>query len=122
MVPLLNPWSLPRSIVVLDNAKIHMYEELQQVIQQTGARLLFLPPYSPQLNPIEVCFSRLKAWIQEHANLLSPLYPDQMLKHAMRKCIEPGQPGVLNLYGHCGYDIGGLRALPFDELANVEVE
>ncbi|KAG6949691.1 hypothetical protein JG688_00014519, partial [Phytophthora aleatoria] len=54
IIPLLNPWPLPRSIVVMDNAKIHMYRELEAVIHQTGARLLYLPPYSPQLNPIEV--------------------------------------------------------------------
>ena len=38
IVPLLNPW---RSIVVMDNAKIHMYRELQDAIHQTGARLIF---------------------------------------------------------------------------------
>uniref|UniRef100_H3G5U8 Tc1-like transposase DDE domain-containing protein n=1 Tax=Phytophthora ramorum TaxID=164328 RepID=H3G5U8_PHYRM len=48
------------SIVILDNAKIHMYEELQELIHATGALLFFLPPYSPDLNPIEVGFSLLK--------------------------------------------------------------
>uniref|UniRef100_H3G5W5 Tc1-like transposase DDE domain-containing protein n=1 Tax=Phytophthora ramorum TaxID=164328 RepID=H3G5W5_PHYRM len=48
------------SIVVLDNANIHMYKELQEMIHETGALLFFLPPYSPDLNPIEVGFSLLK--------------------------------------------------------------
>ena len=65
VMPLLNSWPLPRSIVILDNAKIHMYKELQTVIHQCGARLLFLPPYSPEFNPIEVCFGLLKRWIQK---------------------------------------------------------
>ncbi|KAG6948965.1 hypothetical protein JG687_00015160 [Phytophthora cactorum] len=43
VLPMLNPW--PRSIVVMDNANIHMYKELEQAIHQTGARLLYLPPY-----------------------------------------------------------------------------
>ena len=56
VVPRLNPWPLPNSIVIMDNAKIHMYRELEAAVHQCGARLIFLPPYSPQLNPIEVCF------------------------------------------------------------------
>jgi hypothetical protein len=63
IAPFLNRWPLPRSIVVLDNAKIHMYEELQDLVHATGALLFFLPPYSPDLNPIEVGFSLLKRWL-----------------------------------------------------------
>ncbi|KAG6619406.1 Transposase [Phytophthora cinnamomi] len=48
------------AIVVKDNAKIHMYKELQEMVSATGALLFFLPPYSPDLNPIEVAFSLLK--------------------------------------------------------------
>ncbi|OWZ02911.1 Transposase [Phytophthora megakarya] len=51
--PLLNPWPLLRSIVILDNARIHMYRELEELVQ---ALLFFLPPYCPQLNPISVFF------------------------------------------------------------------
>ncbi|KAG6942215.1 hypothetical protein JG688_00018254, partial [Phytophthora aleatoria] len=71
ILPFLNPWPLPRSIVVMDNAKIHMYKELQAMVHATGALLFFLPPYSPDLNPIEVGFSLLKRWIQRHANMAS---------------------------------------------------
>lgn len=53
VLPFLNPWPLPRSIVILDNAKIHMYKEFQSMIHSIGALLFFLPPYSPDLNPIE---------------------------------------------------------------------
>jgi hypothetical protein len=60
ILPFLNPWPLPRSIVVMDNANIHMYEELQDLVHAAGALLFFLPPYSPDLNPIEVGFSLLK--------------------------------------------------------------
>ena len=88
VVPKLNPWPLPRSILVLDNAKIHLYKELENVIHQCGARLLFLPPYSPELNPIELCFGRLKEWIQKHANLTFPLYPKAVLEVAMRYCTK----------------------------------
>ncbi|KAF0703187.1 hypothetical protein AaE_015503 [Aphanomyces astaci] len=53
IIPYLNAWPLPRSILILDNAKIHMYNELQEAVHSKGALLFFLPPYSPQLNPIE---------------------------------------------------------------------
>lgn len=60
VINLLNPWPLSRSIVVMDNARIHIYAELEEAIHRCGAILIFLPPYSPQLNPIEVMFSQLK--------------------------------------------------------------
>lgn len=93
-----------------------MYAELEQVVHQSGARLLFLPSYSPQLNPIEVCFGRLKAWIQKHANLKFPLYPDDVLQLATKQCITKEPPSTLRLFGHCGYDIGGLQSEPFAAL------
>ena len=59
-VPYLNPWPSPKSIFVLDNAKIHMLKELEGLLRQFGARLLFFPPYSPEINPIEVFCGLLK--------------------------------------------------------------
>ena len=102
----------------MDNAKIHMYEKLEQAIHQTGARLLFLPPYAPQLNPIEVCFGRLKRWIQREANLVFPLYPENVLEVAMQKCTQPSEHEFLGEYVHCGYTKFGLDTNVFDSLCN----
>ena len=118
VVPKLNPWPLPNSIVIMDNAKIHMYRELETSIHQTGARLLFLPPYAPQLNPIEVCFDRLKQWIQKEANLVFPLYPELVLNIGMRKCTRTTAHGTVGEYSHCGYEIHGLENDIFDNLCN----
>ncbi|KAF4028515.1 DDE superfamily endonuclease [Phytophthora infestans] len=113
VVPLLNPWPLPRSSVILDNAKIHMYHELEE----TGARLLFfLPPYCAELNPIEIGFGALKRWIQRNANLVFPLYPDEVLRVGMKACVGRQQNGALGIYGHCGFNIDQLRDKPFDTL------
>ena len=108
-VPFLNLWPLPRSIVILDNTKIHMFKELEDAVHQCGARLIYLPPYSLELNPIEVCFGQLKRWIQKHANLVFPLYPEMVLEVAMSACKKDVNDGTLGLYGHCCYDNGRLR-------------
>ncbi|KAG6960513.1 hypothetical protein JG687_00008178 [Phytophthora cactorum] len=55
IAPFLNPWPIPHSIVVLDNSKIHMYQELQDLIHATGALLFFLPPYPPPPPPRPEC-------------------------------------------------------------------
>lgn len=116
VIPRLNPWPLPRSIVVLDNAKIHAYPELEAAIHQCGARLIFLPPYCPQLNPIEVCFGLLKRWIQKHANLVFPLYPELVLDLAMRHCTRQQPTSCSAMFGHCGYTENGLRSEVFEKL------
>lgn len=50
----------PHSVVILDNCSIHHVPEVAQSIQDVGALLLYLPPYSPDLNPIEELFSKVK--------------------------------------------------------------
>ncbi|RXW12687.1 hypothetical protein EST38_g13170 [Candolleomyces aberdarensis] len=60
----MNPFPAPNSVVVMDNASIHKSQELREMIEGRGMRLLFLPPYSPDLNPIEEAFSSIKAWIR----------------------------------------------------------
>lgn len=107
ILPYLNPWPLPRSIVVLDNAKIHMYAELQDMVHSVGALLFFLPPYSPDLNPIEVAFSLLKRWIQKHANMAFKENPIAVLQVAMRMCTKSDCAGE-DIYSHCGYKVNQL--------------
>ena len=48
------------SVVILDNASFHKSAATRELVEQTGAKLLFLPPYSPDLNPIEHDFGALK--------------------------------------------------------------
>jgi hypothetical protein len=102
--PHLNPWPLPRSILILDNAKIHMYPELEQKVNEKGAILIYLPPYSPQLNPIENAFALLKAWIQKNANLTFGQQPTYILSIAMKDCTKGTPNCARNMYKHAGYD------------------
>jgi transposase len=57
----------PRDIVVMDNLPAHKVTGVRQAIEAAGARLLYLPPYSPDFNPIEMAFSKLKALLRKAA-------------------------------------------------------
>ncbi|OWZ22394.1 Transposase [Phytophthora megakarya] len=103
ILPFLNSWPLPRSIVIMDNAKIHMYEKLQVLVHATGALLFFLLPYSPDLNSIEVGFLLLKRWIQRYANMAFREDPLAVLRVAMYECTKQKEEVAENLYSHCGY-------------------
>jgi transposase len=109
IAPYLNPWPLPRSILILDNAKIHMYKELQELVHSTGALLFFLPPYSPDLNPIEVGFSLLKRWLMKHGHLAYREAPEAVMAVALRECTRVKEATGYGLYRHCGYHTSELK-------------
>lgn len=54
-------------VVVMDNLPAHKVTGVRQAIEEAGARLLYLPPYSPDFNPIEMAFSKLKAHLRKAA-------------------------------------------------------
>ena len=61
------PTLKPGDIVVMDNLGSHKGAAVRQAIRAAGARLLFLPPYSPDLNPIEQVFAKLKLLLRKAA-------------------------------------------------------
>ena len=63
----LMPTLKPGDIVVMDNLGSHKSKAVRRAIRQAGARLFFLPKYSPDLNPIEQLFSKLKHWLRKAA-------------------------------------------------------
>ena len=58
------PTLKPGDVVVLDNLGSHKGKAVRHAIRAAGAHLLFLPAYSPDLNPIEQLFSKLKHWLR----------------------------------------------------------
>ena len=58
------PTLRPGDVVVLDNLAVHKQPEVRTAITQAGASLRFLPPYSPDFNPIELAFAKLKAFLR----------------------------------------------------------
>jgi transposase len=61
------PTLRPGDVVILDNLSSHKSEKAKAVLKQRGAWFLFLPPYSPDLNPIEMAFSKIKAHLRAAA-------------------------------------------------------
>src|SRR5689334_5649283 len=57
----------PGDIVIIDNLAAHKVDGVRQAIERAGATLLYLPPYSPDFNPIELAFAKLKALLRSAA-------------------------------------------------------
>ena len=68
LLPYLLPFNgiNPNSVVVLDNCSIHHLDDVVSLIQSVGALVVYLPPYSPDLMPIEECFNKVKLFVREH--------------------------------------------------------
>ena len=54
-------------MVIMDNLRSHKVDGVREAIEAAGASLLFIPPYSPDLNPIELAFAKLKALLRARA-------------------------------------------------------
>lgn len=70
---ILVPQLQPGQIVILDNASFHKSKKSVEIIQQAGCEVLFLPPYSPDLNPIEKVWANFKKKVKEVLTVCSTL-------------------------------------------------
>ena len=61
VLPRINPFPGPRSVLILNNASYYRSQELKDIYEEAGIVFEFLPPYSPDFNPIKESFSALKA-------------------------------------------------------------
>ena len=61
--------------IVMDNASVHKVAEVKQLIEATGAKVIYLPPYSPELNPIELAWNKMKTYLRkQRARTVDALY------------------------------------------------
>lgn len=96
---MLVPTLRPGDIVVMDNLPAHKVTGVRQAIEACGAELRYLPPYSPDLNPIENAFAKLKAHVRKFtARTLDTL--EQAAANALRQ-FKPDQ--CANFFAHAGY-------------------
>ena len=92
----LAPTLRPGDIVILDNLPAHKTMAAREAIEGAGARMLFLPPYSPDFNPIENAFSKLKAILQKAAARTVPELWD-----AIRDALPRFTPRRMHKLFHC---------------------
>ena len=61
-------------VVIMDNASFHKSQRTRELIESVGCALIFLPPYSPDLNPIEKFWANMKRWIKQQIPSFNKLY------------------------------------------------
>lgn len=94
----LAPQLWPGAIVVMDNLRVHHAQSVRLAIEAVGAQLIFLPPYSPDLSPIELCWSKLKQFLRSRKARTDDAL-DQAMTDVMNYISEDDAWGWFN---HCG--------------------
>ena len=101
LTQVLGPTLVPGHVVVLDNLPAHKVAGLAELVEARGARLLYLPPYSPDFNPIELAFSKLKTWLRT---------AQARTRQALEAVIQTAADWITehdakNWFDHCGYHV-----------------
>lgn len=101
----MNRFPLPRSVLVMDNVATHHSPLVKQLCEEAGVILEYLPPYSPDLSPIEESFSVLKAWMRRNRVLAQPLGSmfDMFFHVAVASC--DFKSTARNLFRACGIEV-----------------
>lgn len=97
---ILVPTLRPGDIVIMDNLGSHKGRAVRNAIRAAGARLLFLPKYSPDLNPIEQFFAKLKHWLRKAAQRSA-----DTVSNAIGEILKTTPPTECsNYFANAGYD------------------
>jgi transposase len=98
---ILCPTLEPGDIVVMDNLGAHKVSGIREAIEARGAQLIYLPPYSPDLSPIERCWSKIKTALRAiGARTYRAL--NRAIKQALATITESD---ALAWFAHCGYKV-----------------
>lgn len=97
----LGPTLLPGDIVVLDNLSVHQATGIQQLLARRRTRLRYLPPYSPDMAPIESCWSKLKTYLRQ-----AQARTHDALDAAIAQALATITPAdARGWFAHCGYAV-----------------
>jgi transposase len=91
----------PGDVVVMDNLNVHKMDRVRELIESAHARLLYLPPYSPDLNPIEKAWSKFKQFLRS-AKARTAEALDQAVTEALNTITAENAKAW---FRHCGYGI-----------------
>jgi len=97
----LAPTLAPGDIVVLDNLAAHRNASAVEAIRDVGAEVWYLPPYSPDLNPIEKMWSKIKA----HLRRFKARNPDDLFQAIGKAFAEVSNTDIKNWFASCGYSL-----------------
>ena len=106
LLPQMNKWPLPNSVLIVDNASIHKVAGIRELVEERGMRLLFLPAYSPDYNPIELAFSSIKAWLRSNCDRVNQEMEseDGTVYNVLWQAVYSVTPEkARGWYKHCGY-------------------
>jgi transposase len=95
------PQLRPGDLVVMDNLSSHKVAGVREMIESAGARLRYLPPYSPDLSPIEKCWSKVKQFLRSVAARTAEALNDAIA--AALRAVTASD--VRGWFGHCGYGV-----------------
>jgi transposase len=90
------PHLRPGHIVVMDNLIVHRAPAVRRLLNDAGVTLAFLPPYSPDLNPIEECWAKIKHWVRKFA----ARGLDQLLDALARSCAMVTPQDAMGWFRH----------------------
>jgi transposase len=88
-------------IVVMDNLSSHKHDVIRTLIEARGATVEYLPPYSPDLNPIEKCWSKVKTWLR---NAKARTF-DELIDALADALRAVSKADVAAWFAHCGYAV-----------------
>ncbi len=89
----------PGQIVIMDNLSAHKSEKVKELIEAVGCEVLYLPPYSPEYNPVEEAFSKIKGILKKVG-----ARSREALVEAMGEAISAvGSSDAESFFKHCGY-------------------
>ena len=92
--------TLPKGqVVVMDNLSAHKGDRLKELIEERGCELLYLPPYSPDFNPIEEAFSKIKQLVRK----AEARTRDALVEAIGRGISMVTTEDACGFFGHCGY-------------------
>jgi len=97
----LGPTLRPGDLVIMDNLSAHKNESTLDLIRNIGAQVHFLPAYSPDLNPIEMMWSKVKALLRS-----AEARTEESLHEAIARALgQVTAQDAVNWFAHCGYSI-----------------
>jgi transposase len=92
-------------VVFMDNNPIHKLDDIEDAIEAVGAGVLFLPTYSPDLNPIENCWAKVKSILRS----LKPRTLQELLDALVKAFSSITKQDILGWFQHCGYRVAATR-------------